>query len=75
MNDENPAYWLLLYLEALQGMRGGNQAPVQKYFLFVEAKRGRDVALSTKVRLRQHSKTGIFPKAQLKINELKKGFK
>lgn len=71
---ENPAYWLLLFLEALQGLRGGNDTPATKYLQFVEKHRGRTEALGAMGRLRKYKKTGIFPKAQQKINELRKVF-
>lgn len=72
--ERYPDYWRLLFLEALVGLRQGNQEPATKYLQFVEKHRGRAVALGAMGRLQQFKKTGIFPKAQQEIIRLRKVF-
>ena len=72
MNPEDkPEFWLLMMLEALVGLRCGNQEPATKYLQFVERKRGRAEALGARGRLNQYKNMGAFPKAIEKINSLK----
>ena len=71
-NEENPEFWLLMFLEALAGLRLGDKEKAIIYLRFVEKNRSRKIALKASSRLTEYAKTTIFKDEHKKIIELKK---